>query len=91
MKELKKLKINIFGKSYTISTDEDEEGLLRAAQLVDSLMNGIAGKTELKDESKIAVLVALQLASDLTKSRKELGLWQTTTKELDALLASEVK
>ena len=91
MEELKKLKVAIFGKSYSITTDENENDVFQAVELVNSLMKAIAGKTQLQDDSKIAVLAALQLANDLSKSRRLLDLWQTRAQDLDSLLAGQVE
>lgn len=61
--ELKKYKVSIFGQSYVLSSDEPEDQLIAAAQLVDNAMNQISQSTKITDSSKIAVIVALQLAS----------------------------
>ena len=90
MEELKKLNVTILGKNYSISTNEEESNICNAAKLVDSLMKNVANKTVLKDSSKMAVLVALQLANDLEKTRKQLALWQSKTETLDSLLKDDV-
>ncbi len=77
MNEVKKLNLMIFGKNYSICTDENEEDVSQAGEMVNSLLKEFATKASTKDESKFAVLAALQLAIDLTKSRKQLKLWQT--------------
>lgn len=90
MEGLKKIKIAIFGKDYCITTDENEQAVFQAGKVVDALMKAISSKTHLQDDSKIAVLAALQLANDLSKSQQLLDLWQTRTQELDILITSEV-
>ena len=90
MEELKKLKIAVFGKSYCITTDENERDVSHAVELVNSLMKAIASKTHLQDDSKIAVLAALQLANDLSKSQGLLDLWQTRMQDLDSMLTTQV-
>jgi len=84
----KNLKISIFGKTYLVSTDEDDGCVLQAAQLVDDLMKNKAGKAPV-GEDKIAVIVALQLATDLTKKNKELEAYQAKIKRLTLLLDQE--
>jgi cell division protein ZapA len=91
MEGFKKLKIAIFGKDYCISTDENEQDVSAAVKVVDSLMKAISSKTHLQDVSKIAILAALQLANDLSKSQQLLDLWQTKTQKLDNLLTNEVE
>lgn len=90
MEGFKKIKIAVFGKDYCIATDENEQDVYQAVETVDALMKAISSKTHLQDDSKIAVLAALQLANDLSKSQRLLDLWQTRTQKLDNLLANEV-
>jgi cell division protein ZapA (FtsZ GTPase activity inhibitor) len=90
MEGFKKLKIAVFGKNYCIATDENEQDVSQAVKIVDALMKAISNKTHLQDDSKIAVLAALQLANDLSKSQQLLDLWQTRAQSLDNLLANEV-
>lgn len=90
MEGFKKIKIAVFGKDYCIATDENEQAVLQAVKTVDTLMKAISSKTHLQDDSKIAVLAALQLANDLSKSQQLLDLWQTRTQKIDNLLTNEV-
>ncbi|MFC1894977.1 cell division protein ZapA [Candidatus Dependentiae bacterium] len=86
MEELKKFNVTIFGKSYVISTNELGQRTIKAAELVDLLMKNVASKTLIKDNYKIAVLVALQLANELEKNKEELKNWQNKTEDLELLL-----
>ena len=85
MEVLNKQKVVIFGKSYLISTNENVDEVALSVETVNSLMKEISGKMATKDPYNVAILTALQLASDLVKSRKCLDLRQT---ELDQLLNS---
>jgi cell division protein ZapA (FtsZ GTPase activity inhibitor) len=85
MKEIKKLKVNIFGQFYSISTDEHEDQIKNAAERVDSLMEQISKSTGMNDGYKISVLAALQLADTLNKKEKELDLWLSDAKRLQHL------
>lgn len=58
--------VSIFEETYSIVTDESAELLQNAATLVDKRMKG-AAQAGIRDQKKIAVLVALQLASELLK------------------------
>ena len=87
----KNLKISIFGKTYLVLTDEDNGCVLQAAQLVDDLMKNNAGKMAPVGEDKIAVIVALQLATDLTKKNKELEAYRARIEQLTSLLGQEDK
>ena len=67
--EKKILKLSIFDKTYSITTSENEEQLTAAAKKVDELLRSVVSKTELKNEGRVAVLTALQLAFDLIKQK----------------------
>jgi cell division protein ZapA (FtsZ GTPase activity inhibitor) len=86
----KNLKITILGKQYCISTDEDSEDVIKAAQLVDNLMQMRVGNPAMSDE-KIAVIVALQLASELHQKARLLENLEQKTEELKDLLESELQ
>ena len=58
-------KLLIFGDHYSIVSDESQAQLAKSAAQVDALMKEIAAKAAHVDEKRIAVLVALQLASKL--------------------------
>ena len=90
MKEIKKLKVNIFGESYSISTDENEEDVQQAVEMVNTLIKDITAKTNFRDNFKVVVLVALQLASRLNKKSKQCDLWFSDAKRLNNLLDNEV-
>lgn len=85
----KNLKITILGKHYCISTDEDSEDVVKAAQLVDNLMQTKVEKAALSDE-KAAVIVALQLASELHQKTRLLETLERKTEHLKELLESEL-
>lgn len=69
MNEKKVLTFSINDKKYTVSTNESEEQLVEAAKIVDDLFCSIASKAQLKNDSKVAIMVALQIAFDLVKQR----------------------
>jgi cell division protein ZapA (FtsZ GTPase activity inhibitor) len=62
--------VSIFEETYSIVTDESAELLQHAATLVDERMKG-AAQAGIRDQKKIAVLVALQLASELLKEEAQ--------------------
>jgi len=61
----RKLKIDIFNDQYVLISDENEEDVRKASQMVDMLMKEIAKKSQLVDAKKVAVLAALRIASKL--------------------------
>ncbi|MFA5074867.1 MAG: cell division protein ZapA [Candidatus Babeliales bacterium] len=84
---LKQMDITIHNKNFSINTDENEELIFQAANLVDSLLKNVSN--EIKIESKdtqLTVLIALQLATKLIKNRKILKIWQIKTEKLSSLI-----
>ena len=62
---LQKYKISVFGELYTLMSDDSQEHVNAVALFVDRLMRESAQQAQLVDSKRIAVLVALQLASRL--------------------------
>ena len=58
-----KVKVTISGSAYFLITDQSEEHIQEAASYVNSLIQG--SNLSIEDYSKILVLTALQLASNL--------------------------
>lgn len=91
MQELKKYQINILGESYTILSDESDQAVNDAVSLMNSLINEITAKSSTSvDNKKVAIFVALKLASKLRDlqykckmvEEKEKLLIQSIDKEL---------
>lgn len=57
----KNYKVQIFGDQYTLVSDEAEDSLIKAATLVDEIMQSISKSYQIADSSKIAVLTALRI------------------------------
>jgi len=74
----KTLKILINGIQYAIATDENEENIYQAAGLVDTLMKTQSGGQVASGRmgERTAVAVALQLATDLRKSRERIEAYE---------------
>jgi cell division protein ZapA (FtsZ GTPase activity inhibitor) len=66
----KNLKVSIFGKNYLVATDEPDAYVLSAAQLVDTAMKGKAEKAPLVNEGRLAMVTALEFATELVKSQQ---------------------
>lgn len=67
----KQYTVTIFGKEYTLKSDDPVETVSIVAQLVDTHMHEIAIKTGSKDTSLIAILTAIKLAHALHASQKD--------------------
>ncbi len=88
--KVKKYKVTIFGESYFLVSDESEEHLVTAAQLVDGLMRQIAEKGQITDSKRVAVLVALQLASKTLETKDAVTLYYDKSDELITLVEKEL-
>lgn len=65
-KELKKYKAQIFGESYSIVSDEEDEFVLEVVRRVDGLMKEISAQNKMViDTKKIAVFAALKATEEL--------------------------
>lgn len=75
-------KLLIFGDHYSIVSDEPQTHVTQAAAHVDALMKEISLKAAQVDEKRIAVLVALQLASKLLALESTIESTQNRHQEL---------
>ena len=66
-------KVQIFGQSYTIQGELDEEYVQKLAAYVDEKMRAIASLTSTVDTQKAAILAALAISDELHSLRKEQG------------------
>ena len=78
------LKVTINGKQYTIATDENSQDICDAALLVDTLLKGKSNKVTRDTDEKTALIVALQIATDLAKTQR---LLQSCEQKIEGLLA----
>lgn len=90
MDKQKSLKISILGKNYLINTDENQEDVFAAAGLVDSMIREQASKVAAGDECKVAVIIALQLATDLTKALNRLSGLENKVEQLNDLINTKI-
>ncbi len=63
--------VRIFNREYALKTPGSETDLLRIADKVDSAMREISENTSVVSTERIAVLAALNIASELIKLREE--------------------
>jgi len=68
-KSLQALSLNILGKEYRIAcAKEEQEGLIRTAETLDLQMRKIRDTGKVVGAERIAVLAALNLATDPSKA-----------------------
>lgn len=82
----KHLKITINGKHYSITTDEDDADIVTAAGLVDSLLKQKAEKKPVGNQDHAAIIVALELATDLAKQQRLFQMYEHKMEQLVTLL-----
>ena len=63
------VQVQIFGHSYTIRGEADQEYILGVAAFVDRKMREITEKLPVASLSKVAILASLNIADELFKER----------------------
>ncbi len=85
MKTQKNLKVSVLGKSYSIATDEHESDVFQAAGIIDQLVKDLYADVPM-GQDKLAPIVALQLAIDLTKKQNALDKYKHRADQLTRLI-----
>ncbi len=86
----KTFKASIFGEVYSFITDEPEQQLQQAASMVDLLMREIAEKSNLVDSKRLAVLVALRMASRMVDLESQIAKRHQENERLIDLIDREL-
>jgi cell division protein ZapA len=68
-----RIKVEIYGQSYTLSGDLDEAYVQKLARYVDEKMRAIAEATQTVDSVRVAVLAAMAMADELHSRPTESG------------------
>ena len=66
-----KVKVNIFEQEYTIIGDKSPDYINKVASEVDEMMRKVHKKNPQMPLGKVAVLAALNLADELTKTKED--------------------
>lgn len=82
-------KLTIFGDQYSVVSDESQSQVNQAADMVDKLMQEISAKLSQVDEKRIAVLVALQMASKVLALEHQMETTTEFHKELAERIENE--
>ena len=67
------VRINIRGRQYTVRSDDPEADIEAVAAELDRRMADVAGSTRSFDEYTVAMLTALNLASELRRLRHQVA------------------
>ena len=65
------VQVQIFGHTYTIKGDADQEYILGVASYVDRKMREVTEKLPVASLSKVAILASLNIADELFKERSQ--------------------
>jgi cell division protein ZapA len=68
-----RVKVEIYGQSYTMSGDLDEAYVQKLARYVDEKMSAVAEATQTVDSVRVAVLAAVAIADELHTLRQDKG------------------
>ena len=74
------VQVQIFGHSYTIRGEANQEYIMGVAAYVDRKMREITEKLPVASLSKVAILASLNIADELFKER---ALYQTSEQRLN--------
>ena len=75
------VKIQIFGQTYPIQAELDQEYVQELAAYVDEKMRAISDMTPTVDTQKVAILAALAIADELHSLRQDRGDREELLKE----------
>lgn len=82
--------VEIFGQTYNVRGEGDQDYLLELARFVDARMREVAAEVATVDPMKIAILAALNIADEFSRFRKQRhgasGIWVEKTEEISERL-----
>jgi len=76
-----RVKVQIYGQSYTLGGDLDEAYVQQLARYVDEKMNAVAATTQTVDSVRVAVLAAVAIADELHSNKLEKGRRDESVRE----------
>jgi cell division protein ZapA len=94
MLEPESVKVDIFGKTYTLKGDADAEYVQKVAAFVNERMNEVAGGASAASTAKVAILAAVNIADELFREQQKrletLATLEDRSVQITHLLAREV-
>jgi cell division protein ZapA len=87
------VEIKVFGQTYTVKTDAEEEYIKEVAKYVNEKMEEVLKKTKTVSTLNVAILTALNIADDLIKEKEKRKalLQEIETKSKDLVEKIDVK
>jgi cell division protein ZapA len=76
-----RVKVEIYGQSYTMAGDLEEGYVQELARYVDEKMKAVAAATQTVDSVRVAVLAAMAIADELHTLELEKGTRDETLRE----------
>lgn len=71
MERINTIKVNIFGMEFTLRSQDDPSYLKELAEFVDKKMRELSQHTKAISTTNLAILVALNIADEFLKYKKE--------------------
>jgi cell division protein ZapA len=94
MPEAESVKVDIFGKTYTLKGDADPEYVQEIAAFVDERMREVAGSAPTISISKVAILAAVNIADELFREQQKrletMATLEDKSVQISHLLAKEL-
>lgn len=95
MTDPRSVTVSIYGRDYTLKGEAEPAYVQKVAALVDQKMREIADQSALASTSKVAILVAVNLADELLRERQKhqqaLALLDERTGQITAFLDKEME
>ena len=88
---MKQIKVKIYDQEYIVQSDESEEQLNRIAAYVNDKLKEIQDNTKGLSEKKMAILVALNIASEYFQAIKERDELSTNIRQKTEALISNIE
>ena len=71
MLEPESVKVDIFGKTYTLKGDADPDYVQKVAAFVNERMDEIAANSAVASTAKVAILAAVNIADELFREQRK--------------------
>ena len=88
MEQVNKVKVEIFGQTYTIKGDAPPEYILKLAEFVNKKMDEVSKNNINSNPTQIAILVALNIADEFHQLQElKTGMYSALEEKTEALIS----